>query len=340
MSAPQESDQSQSIRSAGDRTVQQYQDWMQINGASHLMRTARQSGITARLREKQHSLGELCEALSLNEDCAQLVLDGLVAIGYVEQYGDDYALARAGHLLCQYDEDLGDSRFESLLPKLKLTSSSNDGSTADTESFRNDLAATQWIHTSAAMQAAEVLDIGGEGMQGLRILDLGCGSAVWSCAMAHRDPESSVTAVDLAGPLESARSTAESIGLQSRLKTIEANPPEAELGEQEFDLAVLAQVLSAYSDEQAAGLLRKAVGAVRPGGRVAIPDLYLGPGKASLKETLGRIAIHLATPGGRARDLRKCQQMMTEAGLGAIQFTYLAASPMGLGMMVAEKPSH
>ncbi|MCC9600329.1 class I SAM-dependent methyltransferase [Stieleria sp. JC731] len=329
-------EQAQSIRSAGDRTVQQYQEWMQINGAAHLMRAARQSGITAQLREKQHSLSELCEALSLNESIAKLVLDGLVAIGYVEQYGDDYALARAGHLLCQYDEDLGDARLETLAEQLK--SDSKSASLGDVEKFRTDLAATQWVHTSAAMQAAEILDIGGEGSQGTRILDLGCGSAVWSCAMAHRDGKSTVVAIDLAGQIEAAQSTADSIGLGDRFSTIESDPRSASPESDSFDVAILAQNLSAFSDDEAAGLLKTAFQSLVSGGQLAIPDLYQGPGKATLKESLGRLTIGLATTAGRARDLRQCQQMLIAAGFTGIQFTYLAASPMGLGMMVAQKP--
>ena len=114
-----------SVRAAGDRTIQQYQDWMQTNGAAHLMRAARQSGILARLRERQHTLEELCDALSLEPTTTRLLVDGLVAIGYVERYEEDLALARAGHLLCQYDEDLGDSRWERLSDQLGAGSARN-----------------------------------------------------------------------------------------------------------------------------------------------------------------------------------------------------------------------
>ncbi|OYP28441.1 class I SAM-dependent methyltransferase [Rhodopirellula sp. MGV] len=330
---PTDQQQAQSVRGAGDRTVQQYQEWMQINGAAHLMRAARESGVTAALRDRQHSLEELCEALSLQPATTRLLLGGLVAIGYVEQYGDDYALARAGHLLCQYDEDLGDARYGTLVARLK-------GETVESlsaDSYRDDIAATQWIHTSAAMQAAEVLDVGGESYQGTRVLDLGCGSAVWSCAMAHRDETATVLAVDHPGAVEAARATAQSINLQDRYEFLPADPRQVDLGEREFDLVVLAQVLSAYSDDEAAALVKQSASVLASGGRLAVPDLYIGPGKAGLKESLGRLTTNLATPAGRVRELRDCQQMLLAAGLGAIQFTYLAASPTGLGMMVAEK---
>lgn len=335
---PEQTEASQSaVRAAGDRTIEQYQNWMQTNGAAHLMRAARSSGITERLREKQHTLDELCQALSVDPATTALLLDGLVAIGFVERYDDDFALARAGHLLCQYDDDLGDRRWDGLVDRLK---NNNPRTPADSTKYRSHLAATQWIHTAAAMQAAEILDIGGEHAQrGMRILDLGCGSAVWSCAMAHRDAESDIVAVDEAASLVAARSTAESIGLGDRFRPIEGDPLTVTLGEQSFQLVVLPQLLSGYSDEQSAGLLAKAAATVRPGGRVVAPDFYAGPGRAGLKESLNRLSIHLDTPSGRVRDLRECQKLFLEAGLGSIQFTYLAASEAGLGMIVAQKPA-
>lgn len=334
------------VRASGDRTIQQYQDWMQTNAAAHLMRAARQSGVVDQLRQRQHTLEELCETLSLDSATTKLLVEGLVAIGFLEQYEDDFALARAGHLLCQYDQDLGDECWGRLHERLQAggdsESAAQDSAGSATEpdvaQYRNRLAATQWIHTAAAMQAAEILNIGGEDSpRGIRILDLGCGSAVWSCAMAHRDADSTIVAVDEAGALTAARSNAESIGLGDRLKTIQGDPVSVTTAEANFDLVVMAQLLSAYSDAQAADLLRKASSALKPGGRIVAPDFYVGPGRAGLKESISRLWIHLATESGRVRDLRHCQQMLIDAGLGAIQFTYLAASEAGLGMLVAEK---
>ncbi|KAA5544618.1 class I SAM-dependent methyltransferase [Roseiconus nitratireducens] len=333
--------QGASIRAAGDRTLQQYHNWMQTNAASHLMRTAREVGITERLRERQHTLDELCQSLSLDPDTTALLLDALVAIGYVEQYREDFTLARAGHLLCQYDDDLGDQKWNTLAQRLRKVSGASeddeDGA-IDVEAYRDHLAATQWIHSSAAVQAAEILNIGGQDAPaGLRILDLGCGSGVWSCAMAHQDAESTVVAIDQAGPLQAARTTADSIGLGDRFQTIESDPRLATLTEQAFDLVIIAQQLSVWGDEQALALLRKAAGAVKPGGRLVAPDLYAGPSRAGLDEAAGALTIHLQTPGGRVRDLREAQQMFQQAGLQSIQFTFLAASQEGLGMVVAER---
>lgn len=164
------------IMSAQDITLQQYHQWMKINATSHLIRTARQINIFAELRKGQRTLEQLCEAQDLKSDPTSLLLDALIAIGIVEKYGQDYALARTAHLLCQYDDDLGDIQWQRLANAVQGKTSRLDNN--DQLHF-DHAAATQWIHTPSAIQAAEILDIGGQGEpQGISILDLGCGSAV------------------------------------------------------------------------------------------------------------------------------------------------------------------
>ncbi|MEO1614778.1 MAG: class I SAM-dependent methyltransferase [Planctomycetota bacterium] len=322
-----------SVRDASDRTILHYREWMTTNASSHLFRFARDSGITDRLRERQHTTEELCEQLSLDARTTELVLDCLASLGFVERYGDDVALARAGHLLCQYDHDLGDAIWATLSERSRGTADSA-ASVLEDEAYRCRIAATQWIHTSAAMQAAEML----EPERGTTsLLDLGCGAAVWSCAMAHRAPELSVTAVDHTKVLAAARGTVDSIELGSRFEFVASNPLDAELPEAGFDLVLLPQVLSGYGETDAQRLLQLAARSLKKGGRIAIPDLYVGPSKAGIDEVTQRLSVRLLTRDGEVRDLRTCQSLMLEAGFESIQFTYLAASSGGLAMLVASR---
>ncbi len=322
--------------SAQDVTLSQYQQWMKINATSHLIRAARQVGIVDELRQGQRTLEQLCEAKSLNTGFTELLLDALIAIGFAEQYQDDYALSRAAHLLCQYDDDLGDTRWEQLESAIQGNKSRLDND--DRQRINRD-AATQWIHTRSAIQAAEILDIGGEGEPtGISILDLGCGSAVWSCAMAHRDAEATVTAVDHGGALRAAQSTADSIELGDRFQTIEANSLTPPWTAADFDLVLLAQRLNCLSDEQAADLLASAVDACRGGGRVVVVDLFRGPTKHNLVESIEALSLNLETQGGRMRSLEETRNQLRRAGLEQIQFTFLSASQANLGMAVGRKP--
>ncbi|QDT09116.1 class I SAM-dependent methyltransferase [Planctomycetes bacterium K23_9] len=321
--------------SAQDRTLDQYHEFMQVNAVSHLMRTARQVGIIDQLRKGQHTAGELADTLSLQTGTLALMLDALVAIGTVERYDDDYALSRAAALLCQYDEDLGDQRWRRLADALQKS-----GSDIDDAAHHAYVAATQWVHTPSAIQAAEILNIGGEDeILGPKILDIGGGSAVWSCAMAHQDAQANLTVVDQENAIEAARTMANSIDLMDRFDAVVGDPMTTELGSDKFDIAVIAQRVSALGDDAAAKMMKRAVQAVRPGGRVVVIDLFRLPTKPNLSEAIEALKLNLETQQGHMRSLEQGKELFAEAGLGLVQFSFLAASRTNLGLMVGVKPS-
>jgi len=350
------------MTSAQEQTVATYHQLMQINAMSHFLRAAREVGLLDQLRQRQHTLEELCDALSLQKDGTRLLADALVAMGVIERYGDDLALSRAAQLLCQYDQDFGDATWRGLTESLREGIS--PGAWSESQRYFEHQAATQWTHTPAAIQAAEVLDVGGDGQGGTRILDLGCGSAVWSLAMGHRDQQAQVTAIDHAGPIQAARSTAASIDMSDRFETLVGDPLEIELPSESFDLALLAQRISGLDDSTAVAWIHRAVAAIKPGGRVAIIDSFRGPGEAdkgpvestqepsneaaatddrdayarpSMPESVEALRVHVRTVGGRLRTLRQAQRLLIQAGLHQVQFAYLSASRLNLGIAVGFK---
>ena len=321
--------------SAQDRTLDQYHEYMQINSVSHLLRAAREVGIVDELLSGQRTLEQLTENRSLEKRPTSLLLDSLVAIGIVEKYGDDFALSRAAQLLCQYDNDLGDARWSNLADAVKGSHRAGDN-----HPHFDSLAATQWIHTPAAIQAAEILNFGGEGeLAGPAILDLGCGSAVWSCAMAHRDAAATITAVDHAGAIEAAKNMAESIELGQRMMVIEGDAETVDLPQDEFDIVLVAQRMAALGAEQADVMLKRAIGAAKPLGRIVVIDLFRGPTKPNLAESIEALKLELDTKAGEIPTLEGAQKAFAAAGLTDVQFTFLAASRVNMGLMVGVCPA-
>jgi ubiquinone/menaquinone biosynthesis C-methylase UbiE len=334
-----------------DRTLDRYQELMQINAASHVLRAARQVGIFTELRRGQRTAQQLAEALQLDPTGLDLLLDCLISMNVIERYQDDHALAPVMQLLCQYDADLGDPDWLRLTSKVRAhrSSESEDAASSIDRNYLNALSATQWVHTPAAMQAAEMLDIGSQQPSdsqrtadsqrsaALRILDLGCGSAVWSCAMAFRDSDATVLAVDDQAALAAARSTAQSIQLGDRFETLAAEPENADLPAAGFNLVLIAQRLHAATDQQRQRLLDQATDALAPGGRLVLIDLFRGPTKPRLSETIEALRIHVGTAEGRMQSAQELREQLLSRGLSDIQFTFIAASRINLGMIVANK---
>ncbi len=333
-----------------DRTLDRYQELMQINAAGHVIRAAREVGLLDELRAGQRTIEQLRESLGLDGEAIGLMLDCLISMNVVERYGDDHALSPVMQLLCQHDGDLGDSLWAGL--SRRLTGGQRE--TRD-EAYLDAIAATQWIHTPAAMQVAEMLDVGGEPddvasaddlgipngsrsqRRPLRILDLGCGSAVWSCALAYRDPRATVLAVDQEPSLVAARRTADSIGLGDRFQTLAGVPESTELPVAGFDLVVIAQRLGVVPAESGDRLLRVAHESLAPGGRLVIIDLFRGPTKPRLAETIEALRLHVATSGGRMRTLAEAEASVVRLGFSKPQFTFIAASRVNLGLLLAHR---
>jgi len=336
------------VMSQQDRTLDRYQELMQINAASHVLRTGRQVGLFDELRTGQKTADQLAQSLKLNRSGLDLLLDCLIAMNVVERYEDDHALSPVMQLLCQYDGDLGDESWLRLstLMRGEFVDESNP------RGYLDALAATQWVHTPAAMQAAEMLDMGGEtgpmgsveadgSTQPLKILDLGCGSAVWSCALAYRDGQATIVAVDDAAALAAAQSTADAIQLADRFTTLDSEPESIELPANEYGLVVIAQRLHASTDASREQLIAKAFGTLVPGGRLVVIDLFRGPTKPRLSEAIEALRVHIGTGGtgqGRMQAVDELQALLRTHGLVDVRFTFIAASRVNLGMMVATKP--
>ena len=156
--------------------------------------------------------------------------------------------------------------------------------------------------------------------------------------MAHRDQQTKVTGVDHADALVAARNTANSIDLNDRFEGLEGSPDAVDLPEDAFDLVVLAQRLSCLGESQSVELAAKAAAACKSDGLVVVIDLYRGLAKANLVETIEALTLDLETEAGQILPLEPTQRLLGEAGLTNIQFTYLAASQLNLGMAIGTKP--
>jgi len=317
---------------AQDRSLQQYQQLLQLNAASHLLRIARRVGLFAALSTGQKTAPELIDQLGLRPALAHRLLDALRATGVIEKYGDDFALAQVTRLLCQYDADLGDELWQ----RLETALTADEAPTPDIERYRNAIAATQWTHTRTAIEAAEMLNIG-EDRAAPRIVDIGCGSAVWSCAMAYRDSRSTVTAVDHAAALEAAASTAQSIELGERFSTIEGDPLSVSLPSSAFDMAIIAQRLHSESLAQGSELLERARESLNAGGELIVIDLFETDSDAKMGEAMESLKLELCTNEGAVRTATATERQVMAAGFRKPQFSYLPASPVQMGMLVARK---
>ena len=152
------------------------------------------------------------------------------------------------------------------------------------------------------------------------LLDLGGGLGTYAAAWAAGGSARRATVVDRAAVLSLAEAT-------PRLRPLAADLLSDDWGG-DFDCALLCNVLHLYDEPTARALLRRAAGAVRPGGVVVVKDLYvdadrLGPA-AGLWFSLN---MALYTDGGVAHDVEVLRRGLGEAGVATVESLRLPEAP-------------
>jgi 2-polyprenyl-3-methyl-5-hydroxy-6-metoxy-1,4-benzoquinol methylase len=170
-----------------------------------------------------------------------------------------------------------------------------------------------------------------------RILDIGCGSGVWSLAVAKQHPDARVTGQDLPAVLESFRIRATEHGLADRIDTIPGDVHQLTLP-RAFDLVIVANVLRIESPERARDIVQRAVSALEPGGSLVIVDA-LAAGTPAHEQARAVYGLHLGmrTDDGRVYSRDQIAAWISEAGLRDHQAldVQLEGRPGALGVILA-----
>ena len=104
-------------------------------------------------------------------------------------------------------------------------------------------------------------------------LDVAGGHGWYAAALCQRHPSLRATVIDLPGSVAVGREIMRETGMEDRVTHVEGDMFEADLGGP-HDVALCFSILHHLTDEQTVALLRRVRAALRPGGTVAILDMF------------------------------------------------------------------
>jgi len=161
---------------------------------------------------------------------------------------------------------------------------------------------SEWFAPAAERFAAELSPSTG------RVLDVGAGAAPWTIALASRNPEVHVTAVDFPAVLTQTRRAVTAAGLVPRFDYLPGDVLDVALPA--HDLAVVANVCHLFDEAHNRALLAKLHRTVR---RVAIVDVL-----PSANPAVSRYALGLLARGGAVHPLTAYQEWARQAGFAGV----------------------
>jgi ubiquinone/menaquinone biosynthesis C-methylase UbiE len=300
----------------------------------HIFRAAISTGVLKTLADGQKTVDEIATSAKLNRKAAELLVNALLPTGILEKYDTHIALSPAAQMLP--DDFLEDQHWQHLDHFLRSGESiaRRDDLLETDQAYEAQLIQNEWMRTPAAMDSATALDYG-KSRRGMRVLELGCGSGIFSATFAHRDPDSTFLLADTAENLTRAKKTVESIGVEKQFEFIEIedlNPPTDNGG---FDLVIIAGQISHKSANWLPDWLVNVRRVMHFDGELVLIDLF--PGQESGVKNLAFLELQLAlrTSHGQLHHPTDLQETLKKADFGKIQFAHLPSPPHYWGLMVA-----
>jgi 2-polyprenyl-3-methyl-5-hydroxy-6-metoxy-1,4-benzoquinol methylase len=151
--------------------------------------------------------------------------------------------------------------------------------------------------------------LGIRGHDGLRILDLACGPAPKSLALALANPGVRITLVDWERILKVSRKVAAELGVDNQVTSLSGDLMRVAYGRNKYDVAFLGDVTHFFSPEQNIRIFRKAYDALVDGGILVVNATrgeYLDPTEHGL--------WYYAISAGGAYNFEEYKDMLEHAG--------------------------
>jgi len=305
--------------------------------------TAIELGVFDAVATGDSKAAPLAATLGVDERGLTVLLDALVAIGFLVADGSEYALSPIAEVFLvragpSYLGGLADVFYSDWQWRghLELADAVRHGGTTDVD---QDVEAPEhpfwstfvnaWTGASfpSAQAIAEILRPWSSTRHPLQILDVACGSGIYGALAAGERDDARVDFMDWPTVLTTTRAYAERFGVAQRAGYVEGDMFQIPLGGP-YDVALASHVFHHFGPERCVSLLKRIAGSLKPDGRLVIHDFVVTTTKAQEPAAaLFAVIMLVRTRGGRVYTLSDFEAMLSEAGFATPELIDLPGLP-------------
>jgi 2-polyprenyl-3-methyl-5-hydroxy-6-metoxy-1,4-benzoquinol methylase len=267
----------------------------------------------------------------------ELLLDYLSSIGVLERHGNNYALtpSAATFLVPHRQSYAGDLLLQ------RTSAETVEGYLGALRSGKpydpkRPWAQEAWLQSYGSPQSAlemwRLAELEPGPTNRLRIVDLACGCAIKSLALAQANPTVQIDCVDSSEVLEVARDLASRLGILSQVDFLPGELFTLDLEEGPYDAALLGQITHYFTAEENVALFRRVHESLVATG-VLVIDAPMTLDRSDERSSFGSFFLW-ATSGGKAHSFAEYSRWLEAAGFTGVRqlgTEWLAARKASMG---------
>ncbi len=309
---------------------------------SKVLLTALELDIFTALGDTEKTCEELASEINAQPEALERLLNALCALNLLVKHINTYQNTKgtARFLVRGKEEYLGSLNHIANLWETwgDLTDVVKTGQAQNYKALEDK--SDEWIkdfveslHSQSAMKAPDIVSL--LDLKGVkRVLDIGCGSAIYCVAFVKAKPDLKAVAFDHPNIIRETQKYIEYENLNSRIEAVGGDALTDDFGEG-FDLIFVSDLISQYSLFENIGIFQRVHAALNPGGRLVVQDYIIDDDKLGpLKAVMQSINMMVNTPKGNIYTQTDLWIMMKEAGFPEVK---RIATPFVTDLMVATK---
>ena len=302
--------------------IDQVIEWLYLIGA---LRAALDLQLWEKISAGQDTAGKMASQQGWDPTGTRVLLDTICALKLLNKVGDRYFLIpeaacylipgkrtyKGGLLQNEFNWE-GNGQLAQAIRSGKRPMHYN-ATTAEMVNIWIADYSRRWVNPESYFETDEKLwqSLEIRPRDGLRVLDLACGPAPCSMALARKHAGVRLTWLDWEEILQTALNTAAHLGIENQVSLLPGDLWSVEFENSQYDLAYLGNVTHFFSLEENIRLFRKVFASLKPGGEIVVNSVA----RQEMDE-VGFIDLWLyaATATGRAYGFRDYRGMLERAG--------------------------